>query len=109
MLVVAGGYDKNYAVLDSIEVLKISKGERGNWATVGKLFRPLNSLKMENVNNKLYLIGGKDDQNEANREIFSYDPATNQLSSNQTFPWESRWNHGMTKVLASQFQEYCIN
>ena len=106
---VASGYNSNYEALDSVEVLKIETWV-GKWVTLeGTLPKPLNGFTMENVNNKLYLVGGKDDQNMANTEILVFDPSTEELSTVEELPWQSRWNHGMTKVLASDFEQYCVN
>jgi len=109
LLVVAGGYNFNYEPLDSVEVLTIESWV-GKWKKLeGTLPKPLTGFTMENVNNKLYLVGGKDDKNVANTEILVFDPSTNDLSTVDELPWESRWNHGMTKVLASNFTQYCMN
>jgi len=110
LLVVAGGYNDNYEALDTIEVLRMDSDNVGNWETLEtRLPRPLNGFKMENVGEKLYIVGGKDDNNEANTEVVIFDPVSSKFSTIQGYTSQPHWNHGMSKVQRTSFEEYCMN
>jgi len=110
LLVVAGGYNANYEVLNTIEVLNLGTGNTGGWATLEtRMPKPLNGFKMENVGKDLYLVGGKDENNEANTDIFIFDAASNQFTATPGFSSQARWNHGMASVQRTSFEEFCMN
>ena len=110
LLVVAGGYNENYKDLDSIEVLNLGSDNDEGWQVLEtRIPQPLNSFKMETLRRKLYFIGGKDENNEANSDIFVFDPASNSFTTIQGFSGQAHWNQGMTKVQRSNFEKYCMN
>jgi len=110
LLVVAGGYNENYKALDSIEVLNLGSGNGGEWQVLEtRIPRPLNGFKIETLRRKLYFVGGKDENNEANSDIFVFDPAGNSFTTIQGFSAKAHWNQGMSKVQRSSFEKYCMN